>query len=188
MACIPTTSKRPRPTCRSLFFLILRRWDKTEPSSYYKNRVGSHNGTQTANGHAGAVGKVSPPQSRRSDATMVNMNPASSDGVAPPPKATKKTKKPKAASGGDGDMGASTGTGGAPAADLSSMQPMMQDSGSIAAPGAHSSGYVPEPYKGNPVLNCLVRLSNAAFLVVCRLSQVPIIKKVFRHPNHDAHR
>lgn len=78
---------------------------------------------------------------------MVNMHPATSGDVAPPPKAPKKTKKPKTAStdsnvhNTQGDMGASTGTGGAPAADLSSMQPIMQESGAIAAPGAHSSGY-----------------------------------------------
>ncbi|KAK9896930.1 aquaporin-like protein [Cystobasidium minutum MCA 4210] len=129
------------------------------------NMVEAHNAGQAVASPVDANGKLfaQPAQPRTSDATIVNMYPqggangnVQANGAASslPSKTSKKSKTSGA------HLGASTGTGGAPHPNLSSMQPMMQESGAISAPGAHSGG----------------------------LTAVPIVKKVFRYPNHNAHK
>lgn len=123
-------------------------------------RVDAYNAGQNGHGNAHVNSKYSP-QPRHSDATMVNMHPSGPNGTslgivhqneAPAIRqvsqgATKTTRKTK--STGTGSTGnhaaqdyrhATTGTAGAPHRDASPMQPMMQDTGGIAAPGAHSAG------------------------------------------------
>lgn len=110
---------------------------------------------------------------RPSDATLINMTPERNGQISnsvlanksEKPPARKGTKTHKftgtATDTATGQpMQGSTGRGGKPDPNASTMQPAMQDSGGMAAPGAHTAG----------------------------ISTVPIVKKILRHPNHDAHR
>lgn len=97
------------------------------------------------------------PQSRVSDATLINMHPMNGkngNGTSPAgdnnnslglvtnekPPAARKPRKTRPTDGNVSDGQMATNTPSSPPFNASAMQPGMQDSGAMSAPGTHTSG------------------------------------------------